>query len=156
MVLPFPPAFRKLTSGSGSFLVSAYARGCEYVVDLHWIERSRRFQFSHAGGRLSSSRTVVSLRSWMLALSVRCAASSVTLQKRKAGVWDRLTEDKAKVANMNVWWDMKERVQKDLDDFHHGNYTARYLTTEGGNGQAASDGPSDGEKEKSEGIREEL
>ncbi|KFG62804.1 CS domain-containing protein, partial [Toxoplasma gondii RUB] len=80
----------------------------------------------------------------------------VTLQKRKAGVWDRLTEDKAKVANMNVWWDMKERVQKDLDDFHHGNYTARYLTTEGGNGQAASEGPSDGEKEKSEGIREEL
>ncbi|KAL8438869.1 hypothetical protein Efla_005349 [Eimeria flavescens] len=38
-------------------------------------------------------------------------------------MWNRLTADTAKIANMNVWLDMREKVQKDVDAFHAGNYT---------------------------------
>lgn len=37
----------------------------------------------------------------------------VSLRKKDIGIWGRLTEDTAKIANMNVWLDMREKELHD-------------------------------------------
>ncbi|PFH32027.1 CS domain-containing protein [Besnoitia besnoiti] len=136
-----PPAFQWAQSPIEVFLNIKFAYrwsspGALSVTDPQFTSEARSFTFTgigtHSGIQKKYSLSlglfediVPEATKWSFASVGKVV---VTLQKKKVGVWHRLTEDKAKISNMNVWWDMKEKVQKDLDDFHHGNYTVALST----------------------------
>ncbi|CBZ51203.1 conserved hypothetical protein [Neospora caninum Liverpool] len=164
-----PPAFQWAQSPVEVFLNIKFAYrwsspGALSVVDPLFASDTQSFAFSgvgtHSGIKKKYSLSLA-LFDEIIPEATRWSFASVgkvvvTLQKKKMGVWDRLTEDKAKISNMNVWWDMKEKVQRDLDDFQRGNYTSRYLATEGSNRQAAGEVNAEDAKEKSDSTHEEL